>query len=68
MPITSDRPRLKYGCAGLDLDQDDNGGCDGNRGSRMKEDAEGAVVSIGVDRMHVRYLDYGEQRQQDKTH
>jgi hypothetical protein len=34
----------------------------------MKEDTEGAVVGIGVDWMHVRHLDYGKQRQQDKTH
>jgi hypothetical protein len=68
MPIAGDRARRKDRSAGLDLDQDDDGRCNGDGGSGVKQDAERAVVGIGVDRMHVGYLNYGEQRQQDKTH
>jgi hypothetical protein len=34
----------------------------------MHDDAERAVVSITLNRMNVRDLDHGEERQQDKTH
>jgi hypothetical protein len=60
MPIAGDRARRKDRGAGLDLDQDYDGRSDGDGGCRMKQDAERAVVGIGVDRMHVGYLDYGD--------
>ena len=68
MPIAGDRARLKNQGAGLDLDHDDDGRRDCDGGCRVEQDAEWAVVGIGVDRMHVGYLYDGEQRQQDKTH
>ena len=68
LPIAGDRLRLKNWRAGFDLDQDNNGGGDRNGGSRVKQDAERAVVGIGIDRMHVRYLDNGKECQQDKAH
>jgi hypothetical protein len=68
MPIAGEGARLKDKGAGLDLDQDDDGRRDGDGGSRMEQDAQGAVVGIGIDRMHVRYLDNGKECQQDKAH
>jgi hypothetical protein len=68
MPIAGDRARLKNQGAGLDLDHDDDGRRDGDGSCRVKQDAKRAVVGIGIDRMHVGYLDYGEQRQQDEAH
>ena len=51
-------------------DPDHNHYCRGNRNRRCRlhRDAQRAVVGILVDRMHMRYLDHGQQRQQDKTH
>jgi hypothetical protein len=68
VPIAGDRLRLENGRAGLDLNQNNNGSCNRDGRGCMEQDAEGAVVGIGIDRMHVRHLDYGEERQQDKTH
>jgi hypothetical protein len=60
MPIAGDRARRKDWGAGLDLDHDDDGGHDGDWGSRVEQDAEWAVVGIGVERMHMGYLDHRE--------
>lgn len=35
---------------------------------RVHDDAQGAMVGIAVERVHMRHLDKSQERQQDKTH
>jgi hypothetical protein len=66
--VPDDRARLKDWGAGLDMDQHDHGGRDRDGRCRVHYDAQRAMVGIAVERMHVRYLDHGQQRQKGKTH
>ena len=68
MPIAGDRARLKNRRSGLDLNQNDNCRRQGNRRGSVQQNTKRAVVGIGIYRMHVRHLDYGQQRQQDQAH
>jgi hypothetical protein len=68
MPVTDDRAGLENRGRHFDLDQDNHGGRYCNGGGGVHDDAQRAVVGIVLDGMDVRYLDYGEQRQQDKAH
>jgi hypothetical protein len=38
-----------------------------NRGSRMQNNAERAVIGVGVERMNVGHLHHGHQSQQDQA-
>jgi hypothetical protein len=59
MPITSDRARLKIRGAGLNLNQDNHSRSNGDRRGGMQQNTKGAMVGIGVYRMHVRNLHHG---------
>jgi len=52
---------------GADLDKDDDGRRDGHRRGRMKDNAQRAMVRIALERMHVRHLGHGQQRQKGQT-
>ena len=58
----------KHWGGSLDLDQHDHRGHDRDGRSRVHHDAQRAMVGVAVERMHVRHLDHGQQRQQGKTH
>jgi hypothetical protein len=49
------------------LNHDDEGGGDGYRCDGVEDDAERAVVGVGLERMGVGYLDDGEEGQQDEA-
>lgn len=68
MPVADDRERLKNRGRGLNLDQYDNSSRHRDRRCSMHHNAERAVVGIAFERVHVRHLDHGQQRQQGKTH
>jgi hypothetical protein len=68
MPIACNRARLKNWRSSLYLNQDNDRGSYGDRRGCLQQNAKRAVVGIGVYRMHVRHLNYGQQRQQDKAH
>lgn len=68
MPIAGDRARLVDGGAGLDLNHDNDGGRNRQRRGAVQQDAERTVVGIGVQRMHMRNLDDGKQRQKEEAH
>jgi hypothetical protein len=68
MPVPDDRLRRKNRGGALDLDQHNHGGRDRDGCGGVHHDAQRAMVGIAVERMHVRYLDHGQQRQQGKTH
>jgi len=59
--------RLENQRRGADLDKDDDGRRDGHRRGRMKDNAQRAMVRIAFERMHVRHLGHGQQRQKGQT-
>ena len=65
--MANDGPRLEDRRGGSDCDQDHHGRHDGNRRGRMQDDAQRAMVCIAFERMHVRHLGHGQQRQQGQT-
>lgn len=67
MPVPDDRSRLKNRSGGFDLDENDRRSHNRDRRSRMHRDAQRTMVGIAFERMDVRHLDHGQQRQQDKT-
>jgi hypothetical protein len=67
MPVPNGRSRLKYRGGDFDLDENDDRSHNRDRRRRMHRDAQRAMVGIAFERMHVRHLDHGQQRQQDKT-
>jgi len=68
MPETYDRPRFKNRGHCFDLDQHDHGSRHRNGRGCVHDDAQRAMVGVALDRVEVRHLDDGQQRQQDKTH
>lgn len=58
-----------FGCRGgrAQLNQDDDSGSDGNRSERVQDDAEGAMVGVGLEGVGMGYLDDREEGQQDET-
>jgi hypothetical protein len=60
--------RLDYRRSSLDLNQDNNGCGNCNRCRRVHHDAQRAIVGICVERVNVRNLHHGQQRQQDQAH
>jgi hypothetical protein len=68
MPGARDRLRLEYDYAALDLNEKNESGGNQNRNCRMHADTERAMIGISIDRVGVRDLRDGKQRQQDETH
>jgi len=68
VPVTNDRSRFEHRRRRFDLDQDDHGSRHRNGRGCVHDDAKLAMVGIALSGMDVRYLDHGQQRQQDKTH
>jgi hypothetical protein len=66
--VADDRERFKNRGRSLNLNQHDHGSRDRDRRRCVHYDAQRAVVGIALERMHVRHLDHGQQRQQGKTH
>ena len=65
--MADDRTRLNQRLRPSDPDKDDQDGYDCNRRGRVHRNAQLAMVGIRVERMDVRHLDHGEQRQQGQT-
>lgn len=68
MPVPNDRLRRKDQGGALDLDQHNHRSHYRNGRSRVYDDAQRAIIGIAAERMRVRHLDHGQQRQQGKTH
>ena len=68
VPDGSDGTYADDRCDCFDLDQHDNCRRYGDRRRGMQNDAQRAMVSIGIDGVDVRHLDDGEQRKQRQTH
>ena len=68
MTVADHNARFYNWRLGPDPDQEDN--CRGhrNRRRRVHGNAELAMIGVGLQRMDVRHLDHGQQRQQGKTH
>jgi hypothetical protein len=62
MPVADDRAHGQNRRLRADPDQDDHGRghCDWRR--RVHDDAQRAVVGIGIEGMEVRHLGHGQQR------
>lgn len=67
MPIADGRARYVDRHDGFESDQNNRVGHDRNRRGRVHGHAERAMVGIAIERMDVRYLDHGQQRQQRQT-
>jgi hypothetical protein len=65
--MADDSARLDQRLRPSDPDEDDQDGNDRNRRGRVHRNAQLTMVGIGVERMDVRHLDHGEQRQQGQT-
>ncbi len=67
MPGPDDRTRFKdrYRRSNLYEDHDRSGHSDWSRG--MQHDAQRAMAGFGLQRVHVRYLNDSQERQQNKT-
>ncbi|MGA2887237.1 MAG: hypothetical protein ABSE51_04245 [Terracidiphilus sp.] len=68
VPMPDDRPRLNERCGGPDSDQDNHRCHHRNGRSRVHRDAQRAMVGIRVERVCVRHLNQGQQREQGQTH
>jgi hypothetical protein len=68
MPVPNDCSRFKNRSRRFDLDQNDRGNRHCNGRGCVHDNAQRAMVCVALNGMDVRYLDYGKQRQQDKTH
>src|ERR1035441_6285276 len=68
MPVPNHGLRLNGGGCGLDLDQYAHRGHNRDGRRRVHCNAQRAMVGIAVQRMHVRHLHHGKQRQQDQAH
>jgi hypothetical protein len=67
MPVADIRARLNNRRGSSHFDQDNRSRHHRNRRSRVHRDAQRAMVGIPVQRMHVRHLDHGQQRQQGQA-
>jgi hypothetical protein len=67
MTMTGNGARLDDRHWGSYLDQDDHGRHDGNRRGRIQNDAQRAMVRIAFERMGVRHLGNGQQREQGQA-
>jgi len=70
LPLTmqAEGPHLDLRNECLHLDED-NEGCRNRQWSRgVQDDADGAVVGVGIDRVHVRHLDESEQGEKGQAH
>ena len=65
--MADDRTRLNQRLRPSDPDKDDQDGYDCNRRGRVHRNAQLAMVGIRVERVDMRHLDHGEQRQQGQT-
>lgn len=68
VPGSRDHKRLDHDDAALDLNKKDESGGDDNGNRRVHADTERAMIGIGIDRVRVRDLRDGKQRQQNQTH
>lgn len=69
MPVSTNRASLKLRVrCGSDPDHDNAGCHDHERHDRVHYNAERAMISISTDRMHMRHLGHGQERQQDEAH
>jgi hypothetical protein len=68
MPETDDRLRFEDRGRRLELDQNNDCCRDRNGRGGMHDNAQRAVVCVTLNRMDVRDLDHGEERQQDQAH
>ena len=67
MTVPYNRERLRNRRGGANRDQDHDRFGDRDRGCRVHGNAQLAVVSVFLERMHVRHLGQSQQRQQDKA-
>ena len=65
--MADDCARLNQRLGPSDPDKDDQNSYDRNRRGRVHGNAQLAMVGIRVERMDMRHLDHGEQRQQGQT-
>jgi hypothetical protein len=68
MPHSNYGSRIENRNRCSDLHQDDNRCRHLYRSHGVHHDAQRTVVGIIVERVHVRYLDHGQQRQQSHAH
>lgn len=67
MTVLDNCAYYKYRGRGLDMDQHNHCRDNGNRGGRLHRDAQGAMVGIRFQRVHMRHLDHNQQRQECQT-
>ena len=68
VPVPNDRAGLNNGRRSSGLHHDHKRSDYRDRSRRLHCNAQRAMVGIVGDRMHVRHLDHGQQRQQDQAH
>lgn len=68
MPVTEDRPRFENRNRHSHLNKNRDGRRKCNRNNGMHRDAQRAVVCIGFQRMDVRDLHHGQQREKYQTY
>jgi len=67
-PLRADGPRVDLRNECLHLDEDDDGSRNRQWSRGVKDDADGAMVSISIDRVNVGHLYEGEQGKQRHAH
>jgi len=67
VPMADNGARFNQRRGGAEADQDNHGREDRNRRGGVHGDAQRTMVGIAIERMHVRHLDHGQQRQQGQT-
>jgi hypothetical protein len=67
MAVADDGMRFKYRRGYTNRDQHNRGGGHHNRSRGVHGNTERAMIGSGLVRMDMRYLDHGQQGQQDKT-
>ena len=68
VPMADGHARLNDRRRTSETDQDEHGCHQRNRRSRLHGDAQRAMIGVTRQRMYVRHLNQGQQRQQRKTH
>jgi hypothetical protein len=68
LPVEANRTHFYERHKGVHFDEDDDCGCNSQRGGSMQGDAEWAVVSVGIDGVDVSDLDESEKGKQRQAH
>ena len=68
LPLRANGTHFDLRDEGLHRHEDDNGCCNCQWGRGVQDNADGAVVGIGVYRVNVRHLDEREQGEQRQAH